>query len=738
MSKIFTAFLLCFSVYIQGQVPATLRVELGVENQKIVVKDAQLITGLTYPKGAKNTLLDLLNEGFSTLDALMRADSTHWCTDGLCYSLDDFKEDYFVLTEGEGTTEDIIGNYYDNLIDWVPQELLGDFIFDVLQKNVLNGTPLTLTNNDFTEDDYDDLTFAFPIKAPINLDRLTLIWLDRDTLNDKQKGRILGTLDGQLFFQHQIEQRLSDYYAALNFQPTYLISPETIRILPTRINRFLVQTLDIEATNRMAYLLLPRQFYKPFFEVEKDSIRIATGGGDAIYPFNLRKYVGGPTDQLPILPTNTLAQYQTQLMQQGYTINLGEPPSNLLRGIPLEEQSLFVDVLVKQLEGDTSSTNVPTAVPEVANRPSTVREAALDESARATSNVGNPQQLTTFQRNFIGVGVDLNLNDETRAKLVYQRLMRNASRLSLELAYAFNEQGFDNGGLIISGNYFKDFLFFNAIKKRMSVSLTAGSQFTANRVLTGVPLKERRNGAKANVEIDWYRNQTNQLFQSYLQASQENIELSAETIDFAATDIFSLDWGNTFFVKTPFRLLTTRFQIDSKLTLGWATIEQQSESTFYKKGSLTARLNQQLVRGMALDFTGYAQFADEATPFFEQIGHQVATNRGFKQDAVIARNLWGATIEFWTPLPRFGDKLSPLNAYLFKHLRFSIFSDISRYGKLVSKEMSVTLWSPGAGLRLLMGVAQVNFDWAIRRTPADFLQNGHQFSLNLVLNSPFQ
>ena len=744
MTKYFTVVCLFLVINLNAQSTATLNIKLGVENGKIVVDSSNLVATLTYPNDAEKQLVQLINTSFSTLDSLIRNDSTQWCAkDGICYGFDEFKEDYLVFTQNEGTGEAVTFSYLD-MVDKGEAELplLGLFtenLFYIIQQVVFVDSPIDLTMEEFEEEAYELMHFYFAVKSPINVAKTAVIWLDKDTIKTKAKNRVLKGLDGQLFFNDRISQRLSEYYGGLNFQPSFFLEPTQFRILPPKISRFQVVTDKEEEVDKIAYLLLPHPLYQAFLKLPKDSIQFTGLSGKTIYQFDLLPYFNREVGQLPILPSNSLRQIQAQLFQQGYNLNTSQTPNAPLDGlVPVAEQSLYVDLIVTEMNQDADSTNIEPSTPDLVTDNELTAE-VNEGDFNSTDELKQKRTLTQFKRNFIGIGADFFLNDETRLKAVFQRLLKDGSNLSVELGYAFNEAGFREGGLVVSGNFSKDYLFFNTLKKRLGLQISAGTNFSANRVFANESFKERRTGGQVRMDIDWFRNQNNRLFQSSLRVKEERVVIeNFAAIESFNTNLLTTQWGNIFFITSPVKLFTTRLKLENNLNLGWTTLTETSPTTFFATGLLQANLNQKIVKGMAFDFTLYHQWATVNTPIFEQIGHQVSRNRGFREDAVIGRNLWGGTLEFWTPFPRFGDKNSKVNQYFYQHLRLAIFNDFSQYNQLANFEETVALWSPGLGIRLLMGIAQVNFDWAFRRTPIDTLNGGGQFSLNLVLNSPFQ
>ena len=123
MPNYFILFFLFTSSLLTAQSAATLQVQLGIENNKIVVTDATFESELAYPADTKTQLVNLINTGFVTLDSLIRNDSTEWCVNQICYPLEDFSTDYLILTEGDGEVEDGVNNYFDNREDWDLRDL---------------------------------------------------------------------------------------------------------------------------------------------------------------------------------------------------------------------------------------------------------------------------------------------------------------------------------------------------------------------------------------------------------------------------------------------------------------------------------------------------------------------------------------------------------------------------------------------------------------------------------------
>ncbi|MEM1119347.1 MAG: hypothetical protein AAGJ18_02805, partial [Bacteroidota bacterium] len=176
-SRLVTLFLF-LTYHLTAQPSATLQVQLGIEHNKIIVTDANFTSEQTYPTDTKAQLVNLLNQGFATLDSLIRRKESEWCVNESCYTIEEFAEDYLILTEADGEVEEVVDNYFDNLETWVLSELFEDYLFDILQVAMLNGTPLTLTGQEFEDEDYESFNFTFPVKPPIDVDQMNILWLN--------------------------------------------------------------------------------------------------------------------------------------------------------------------------------------------------------------------------------------------------------------------------------------------------------------------------------------------------------------------------------------------------------------------------------------------------------------------------------------------------------------------------------------------------------------------------------
>lgn len=708
-----------------------LHVTLGVENGHLIIAESSLENADTYPTDALNQLEALLHQSFIMADSIIRLEGDLQCQAGYC-------EDYLLLTSQDGIAEEVVDAYFEQGPTWPLKELFEQFLFGIMQREVLNGSPIAVGDLEFEEEDYDFLELTIPVRPPIFLDKLHLIWMDEDTLNYATKERILGDLNGQLFYEAAIRKRLSDYYFRLNFQPEYLIDLPSIRVLPHRIARFIVTTREEAEVDKIAYLLLPNDLFKAFIQVPKADIRIQAEENKFIYNFNILNHYQQRTQALPIVDFENLALFQTQLGQLSYLLDTRPTLNAELGSVAFGEQFLYVDLKANQIDIAPDSTNVPPSTPNL-TRDNSFSDGLDNRFGQRNAQVSDSSRLTTLKRNYIGFGIDYNFNDERRLKAVYRRLFRNGINFFLQFDYSYNEAGISEGGLSISGNYSHDYLFFNKLKKRLLVRLSAGTNFTANRIIMGTAIKERRNSAEIYTEIDWLKNQPQSLLQSSLKIADEDIALNTfEEVPFANTNIFSSEWRNIFYrANSPLQFNKRFFKIENTLKVGWSAFGNAMASQFFSTGSINLNFNQQIARGLFLDINAQGVWSSAQTPIFEQAGHRIATNRGFPDDTVIGRNLVGTRVEWWFPFPILGKKDLPINTRFFKNIYIALLGDYTQYSEIIGQTNNIDLWSYGLGLRLKFPTARINLNWALRKSELDNFRSGSQFSVDLVVNTPF-
>lgn len=745
---LFHLLLLVFSVRAGAQQQfGTLTIELAVRNSQLVVGQSTFeANGIAYPDDTEARLVSYINETFSAFDQQLRSDSSLECFANMKANNPELLTCYQTLTQVDTNGEGAAMAYVEALPEADIQFDFRQYIFLALTECLWQGSPILLDPDQFDLMNYISLRFPLQIRPPVNPDRINIVWDHQDTLSRRKVKKILRGLEQALWFEKDIKAKLESYYALLNNELEYKIGDTLIQVIPQKISRVLVTTDNAADAAAVFYNLLPTPIYEKYLKIPADSLLITNEfSTQQSYNFNLFKEGETAFRDLPIFETDVFQIAQMQLNKLNYALTVNPTPSmlfnNLDAGTELEQ---YLDVVANKIapaqQEDSSNVHVAAPVPNADgvmgvsgqdNNPNAFGGQRLEDRAKGKTN--------KIRRNYLGLGFDYFIQDAVHVNGIYQRKMKDGSNLSAKIGYAFNENGVSNGGVYASGNYFKDFVFFQALKKRVSVQLTANSLFSANRIILEDSLKERRSGGKFQTEIEWFRNISGNLLLSRISLASQKVTLTDfddigklnTTIAFAEIGFFHNYFKNS-------AQFATRLVLEPTFRLGLNGINSDTASDFYLTSKLRLHFNQNLSQGFSFNLDGHLEFDSKYAPAFEQSALQTNQNRGFKEDAVIGRSSWTLQPEFWIPLPKFGDPTSTINQYLFKYIRIAVFTDISYFDKmLVTQGTTKGFWySPGLGIRFIKFPTQINFDWAYGIAPNEILPGRSQFSINLTLNAP--
>ena len=744
-------FLALLPLFLSAQTEGKLEVFLAVKDGRLVVDTSTFTSNqLPYPTGSQTQLVNLLNKNFAHLDSLADAGAEQWCfPNSVCKPLDaSFAEGYRYLTMTDGKGPAVAVGFDDNSMmegyDLALQDFFELYIFDIMVENIWAQTPLSIQPDKLGPRNYAKLQFPFSIKPPINTSRFRIIWDGQDTLSKAKTQQTLKGLDGQLWFRDAIQDRAEHYFFLSKFQLNYFVADSTVSVTPNRLARIIVKTDQQKEVRRAMYQLLPTPLFKASTKLPLESLLMNTsaGGGMLSYQFNLLKHFNYQFKPLPKLQTDMLQLTQMQLGKMNYSLRAINTPNGLLDSIPVLDQAFFFDIFANKVKNDSPPDTSNVAPPPLQSNPDGVIGANDFATNPRTFDNNRLKELdkqkpNKERRNFLGFGIDHSFGDGSVTRLIYQRLMKNGSTFSLQGGYAFNEDGVKNGGFFASGNFFTDYLFFNSLKKKLSMQVTANSTLTANRVFAGTPTTVRRSGGKAKFQLEWFREIKGQQMSSSLSMNTQRVEQNDlnGVIKLGKTTISFLDIGTTYFFKQPGKQHDAILLIQPELRLGLTGLEQSGGGTEYLTSNITLNWTCTMAKGFGFKFAGYWQHGSDKAPVFEQPSLKTAMNRGFKEDDIISQNLLGAQLEYWFPFPRFGNKWSGFNKYLFENIRLATFADFTRF----SSPADITghfLWSPGLGIRFIRFPAQVNFDWAYGMAPDGFNIGKSRFSIGLTLNGP--
>jgi hypothetical protein len=724
-----------------SQEMGALKVTLGVKDGKLVVASSEFkANGIAFPSLAKTELEAFLNRSFAEMDSLYEIRATQWdFPDMASQPLDEvFYEGYGYLTKQDGVGREVSEAFNEQVMLEGSDVSLSDFIqlniFGPMASNLWVNSPLGLDLDGLLQSAYQKLEFEFTVKPPISLDSYVINWDGGHVLPKSKTRNILKGLDGQLYFRRKIKARVERYFKLTKYQLNYVISDLEVTVRPARLTRVIVKTKEKDAVHKVLYQVLPAAYFEIAIKIPVDSLPKYNNGDG--YIFSLFGQVDGNLAKLPKIQTDVLQISLIQLGKLNYSLeSLTE--SDWLE-VPIEEKSSYSEIYISEVKANTTAMNCPERIPATNEDGVTAtNDLPTDHASFDNERIDSTtEKCDKPKANSIGFGFDYSMGDGADIYLHAQHTAKDASSFSVQLGYAFNETGFKEGSFFFTGNYFKDYLFFDALQKRLSFQVTGQSSFTNNRVLEGVATKERRNGGKLRFQLDWFRDANGQQLSTNLGLQRQYIQLhDFQDVVKSEMTLSFLEIGKTWFFGKSSAHRTNYLLVEPALKLGIAEDGNGGDAENYLVSNLHCNWQRRWPGGFGFSLSGYWQHGSAHTPLVEKPALSTSANRGFRQDDVIADDLVGLQPEIWLPLPHFGEKTGGFNDYLFERVRLAIFADVSWYAGGQYKGNDFLL-SPGLGLRFIEFPAQVNFDWAWGIAPTNLNAGKSRFSISLTLKAP--
>ena len=733
-------FLIGAPCILMSQEMGALKVTLGVKDSKLVVASSEFnANGIVFPSTAKADLVAFLNQSFVELDSLVENRATAWnFPDIAAVALDTvFYQGYSLLTAQDGVGRPVSREFNRQVgekdLPFSLSDFLGLKIFDPLSKYHWSRSPLSINFDDLEERDIQNLEFEFSVKPPFSLNKYVVKWDGDHVLPKSKTQKILGSLDGQLYFQNKIEELVESYFILTKYQPIYDISDSVASIIPTRLTRIIIKTKNKADVHKVLYQLLPAEYYKIAAKIPVDSL---PKFNNVDYIFSLFDQVDGKLSKLPRIQTDVLQISLIQLGKLNYS--LGQLSKSDFVDVPNLDKNPYSEMYISQIEVDTSSVTPPKRIPST-NEDGVIAANDLPsdhssfDNERIDPKAKKPEKPNNTD---LGVGFNQSFGDGNDVYLNFQHTAKDASSFSVQTGFTFNENGIKNGGLFISGSYFKDYLFFDALNKKLSLQITGQSTYTTNRVLEGIEAKERRTGGKVRLQLDWFRDADGHQLTTYLSLQSQKLNLrDFQEKSISETTLSFLEIGKIWFLGKASAHRTNYLIVEPEIKLGFAQNSGNGEIVNYLVSNLRLNWQRRWPRGFAFSFGGYWQHGSKLTPLVEQPALNTSTNRGFRQDDIISNKLIGLQPEIWLPLTGSDKNNGGFNDYLFKKVRLALFTDATWYSRGQDKGDDLLL-SPGLGLRFIEFPAQVNFDWAWGIAPQNLNAGKSRFSISLTLKSP--
>ena len=195
--------------------------------------------------------------------------------------------------------------------------------------------------------------------------------------------------------------------------------------------------------------------------------------------------------------------------------------------------------------------------------------------------------------------------------------------------------------------YSRDFVFFDALNRRLQVSARAFSDFTPDRRLPSGTVDERRTGAEAGARLDLWRDLSGQSVQLDVRASWRESRAERDDGREHRTTLTLLDLGLLYVRDWDGTASSRRLDVQPLLTLGYS---DDRDRAFLRAG-VDARTHQFVGAFIQWESRVRAVAAAGSLPDVERpsFGGEDSV-RGYRPDAGLARAVWVLQNELWLPM----------------------------------------------------------------------------------------
>lgn len=551
----------------------------------------------------------------------------------------------------------------------------------------------------------------------------------------------LAPLAGALFCRECIRERLQSYYQRIGLSAG-AGGLDELPIITIGNSQAVPFTITVVEAARIAQISLPesiladRSLDKVLYNLLEDDVFRAFLGQRAALVERLTddpqrpewKTINYINDLHHPKPRLNLARLQIQqllLAQLGYVVSFEQGT----RGADFYN----VILVVQKAEGaGTERANTPEAAPPLADEAGVVKGQEQQEE-RQTEFVPTAEQGKEIKdkKRFIGGGFEYRPGQGVRFFGLAQQSrlgfpFRDGS-LSLKLG---GQQGDALGAI----NYFADYIFFDALHRRLSLQITTASELEADRALSGMLMDERRRGAMARLEFEPFRDRAGSLLRFHAEGRRATVALEPRGgLPDLKQNLTTFELGALYLFETRETENPRRLRLEPRLRFGLGLAAGEPEFTKFVGGG---NFHQRLPRRFELDISGRLEFASRDTPLFELPsfgGAEIV--RGFRRDDALGRRLWSLQNELWIPLP-IDEAATGFKSLLREKVRLAPFIDVG--GLYLPRTSSAgTRAGAGLGVRFIYNPIILKLDYAYGFGTAATGGSRGKFYFSVGSNLPF-
>jgi Omp85 superfamily domain len=531
-----------------------------------------------------------------------------------------------------------------------------------------------------------------------------------------------------------ITSRVNAFYKRLGLTPNLIFdnkgtSPLIINVIESArivgISWLSLEEND-ENVDKVLYSLLTHDAFRDFYK-HRAGIRTEKH-------FNYLQRTGHAG---PYLNETRLQIQQLLVNQLGYTVSFAfapnrDAPQTSNYNLTIQKISDIENAADDKPSTSETSNETPEPAPATANAEGVVtgHEQEKDNATEFEPETKTPPKKE--KKRYVGGGLDFRPGQGIRFFGLGQ-----VSRFPL-LPDSVNSFSAKAGGQGTNGgigaiNYFGDYVFFNKLRRRVSLQVTISSDLDANRDLNGPLVDERRRSGLARAEFEPFRDWSGSLLRFFAEGRRETVALQPTLLPETKQNLTTLEVGALYLFESTEVENPRRIRLEPGIRMGF---NLPGESRF-NKWLTTGNIHQLLPGRFEIDISGRIELASHATPVFElpTLGGADVL-RGFRHDDGLGRKLWSLQNELWVPLP-IGDETSQgIKAMLREKVKLAPFVDVGGLYKAVNTTSGVRKGT-GLGLRLIYNPIIFKIDYAYGFGPAATVGSRGKFYFSVGSNLPF-
>ena len=543
-------------------------------------------------------------------------------------------------------------------------------------------------------------------------------------LNTNHLGRLLRSFEGELWSQALIQREVGDFFLELglessndeldertnrqwrfgkftsfedkdsDFHRIRFIRPSGERRVvvegPPRIGAIQIQIphTNTALLREILWLCLPHQHFQALAQAPERFIEKTTGAmiGMNEVQFSILRYTTPSGLQLPktapYLDHRELAKLQAELLKLHYRTLLFDEMPPLNGGF---SDTRWVKLVLLPIASATTDTT----------------SSAVDSGKNISK--ANAQFENTEYKNHLKLTAGLASGQPVLTVLEYSRdnIATNDS--------ASVKAGF-RGDLLFGANYTRDFVGFESIDRRLSISVSGDSDFQANRLVDNVRTDERRSGGRISAQLELLRNENANWLRIDAALEHQEIQLQELSLAERRTGVSRASIGLSYSWSPELRLGAPVLEITPSIDFMRSTHNQ----SFAAKPSISLGYHRGLPSFFEVSSRANVTFASAGTPATElpRFGGEDSV-RGFRYEAASGRFTWTVRSELWIPLRFVRHWGETVDVLLRRDLKVAVFIDIGGVEKSL-QPVSIFEAAAGVGLRYrVQDQAALQLDWAV-------------------------